>query len=72
MEIHSLLGLRSDPTANCDAVRDQAEVKIASIEEKMRGLLRMKATLEQLTDACQQRLPSAECPLLDVLDDEEA
>ncbi len=70
-EILGLLSLRSQSAESCDSVKEQAEVKIADIEEKIRGLRRMKSTLRKLTQACERREPTAECPLLDVLDEED-
>jgi len=68
-EIGGLLSLRSDPAENCAQVRAQASEKIVSIDEKIRHLARMKESLARLTRACDRREPSAECPILDVLEE---
>ncbi len=70
-EIVGLLSLRSRSAESCDSVKEQAEMKIADIEKRIRGLRRMKSTLRKLTRACERREPTAECPLMDVLDEED-
>ena len=70
-EIVGLLSLRSRSAESCDSVKEQAEMKITDIEERIRGLRRMKSTLRKLTQACERREPTAECPLWDVLDEED-
>lgn len=70
-EIVGLLSLRSRSAESCDSVKEQAQMKITDIEERIRGLRRMKSTLRKLTQACERREPTAECPLWDVLDEED-
>ncbi len=70
-EIVGLLSLRSRSAESCDSVKEQAEMKIADIEKRIRGLRRMKSTLKKLTQACERREPPAECPTWDVLDEED-
>ncbi len=70
-EIMGLLSLRSRSAKSCDSVKERAEIKIADIEERIRGLRRMKSTLRKLTQACERREPRAECPIMDVLDEED-
>jgi len=70
-EILGLLSLRSRSASSCDSVKEQAGMKIADIEQRIRGLRRMKSTLRELTQACENREPTAECPLWDVLDQED-
>jgi MerR family mercuric resistance operon transcriptional regulator len=69
-EIKELLELRVGPHATCCDVRERAQAKISDIEEKIRTLQRMKASLVKLTKACRGRGPVSECPILDALDQE--
>lgn len=69
-EIKELLSLRLQPEASCADVRSRAEAKICDIEEKIRTLERMKATLIRLTQSCSNDGPVSECPILDALDHE--
>jgi len=70
-EIVGLLSLRSRSAESCDSVKEQAEMKIADVEKRILGLCRMKSTLQKLTQACERRKPTAECPLWDVLDEKD-
>ena len=70
-EIVGLLSLRSRSAESCDSVKERAEMKIADIEDRIRGLRRMKSTIRRLTQACERREPTAECPIWDVLDEED-
>ena len=71
-EILGLLSLRSRSSVeSCHSIKEQAAMKIADMEERIRGLRRMMATLRKLTQACESRKLTAECPLWDVLDEEE-
>lgn len=66
-EIKDLLALRLERKASCSKVKQQAEAKIADIEAKMKSC-RMKRALVKLTDACDERAPTSECPILGALD----
>jgi Hg(II)-responsive transcriptional regulator len=72
-EIKELLGLRVDPSsdATCDAVRKLAEEKIADVRGRIRTLQRMEAVLTRLADSCRNRAVTSECPILEVLRQEE-
>ena len=67
-EIKELLSLRLEPASACEDVRRQADLKIASIEEKIHDLQGMKTALAELVDACQGQGTTSECPILDALD----
>ncbi len=67
-EIGDLLSLQSDPKANCMAVRERAETKIADIKEKISALTRIQKSLSKLIRACDTRTESAECPILEALE----
>ncbi len=67
-EIKELLSLRVDSEICCDDVKAKADAKIAGIESKIATLRKMKKALVQLSTACGEREPTAECPILEVLD----
>src|SRR5206468_12637450 len=68
-EIQELLGLRVRHGAACDAVERKTRQKIEVVQQKIRDFQRMKRTLERLAAACAVRRPTAECPILVVLED---
>src|SRR5690348_13052914 len=68
-EIQELLGLRVRHGAACDAVERKTRHKIEVVMQRIRDLQRMKQTLERLAAACMARRPTADCPILDVLED---
>ena len=67
-EIKELLSLRIDPDTCCEDVKAKADEKIEDIEAKIATLRRMKKALVQLTKACNEREPTAECPILKALE----
>jgi len=67
-EIQELLSLRIDPKASCSEVRQRAQAKIGEIEERLRGLQRMREVLWRLIDACGGRGPISACPILEALE----
>lgn len=69
-EIRELLSLRVDPKASCSAVKARAQMKLTDIEEKIASFQRMRRTLRKLVDACDERRPTSECPILESLDSE--
>lgn len=70
-EIRELLALRVEDAAPCEAVQARAEKKAAEIERKIRELQRMKQVLDELVASCEARRPTRECPILEVLDEEQ-
>ena len=64
-EIAELLALEGNPQATCGDVKQRAEEKITTIEERVRDLQRMKRSLVRLTAACSGRGSIDECPILD-------
>lgn len=70
-EIKELLSLRVDGHGDKAEVRRLAQAKLASIEDKMRTLKRMKRVLGELTERCSGCGPTTECPILDSIDTDE-
>ncbi len=71
-EIQELLALRVRRRAACDAVARKTRAKIALVDGKIRDLQRLKRTLEHLAAACEGRRPTADCPMLEALEDDPA
>lgn len=71
-EIHELLQLRVEDRASCAAVASKTQEKISDVAQKIAELQRLEAALHRLADACVSRTPTAECPVLEMLTDEEA
>jgi MerR family mercuric resistance operon transcriptional regulator len=69
LEIQELLALRVRHGAACDVVERKTRQKIEVVQQKIRDFQRMKRTLERLAGACAVRRPTAECPILEVLED---
>jgi DNA-binding transcriptional MerR regulator len=67
-EIRELLALRVDSIDACDRVRVRTRAKIADIDNKIRSLRQMKATLTRLVGACERRRKTNDCPILDSLE----
>src|SRR5712691_12677897 len=68
-EIQELLALRVRHGAACDVVERKTRQKIDVVQQRIRDLQRMKRTLDRLAAACAVRRPTAECPILEVLED---
>lgn len=66
-EISELLSLRAGSDSTCADVKKRAEDKVASIEENIRDLERIKSALMELIATCQGRGSTSECPILDAL-----
>lgn len=66
-EIADLLVLRLDPRTPADAVKRRAHAKIADIDQRVRGLERMRHALVGLAGRCGASGPIEACPLLDAL-----
>ena len=71
-EISDLLELRVDPDTTCEDVRRQAEAKIGDIEERIQSLQKMKQALSKLVASCEGRGPTAECPILEALEENDS
>ena len=71
-EIRELLSLRVDPERTCADVRSMAREKKAAIDTKVAELDRMRRALDRLARVCQGAGPTSECPILELLEQEEA
>jgi DNA-binding transcriptional MerR regulator len=67
-EIRDLLGLRLDPGATKQDVRQRTRSKLEEIEKKAAQLEAMKRALQGLLDCCHGRGKASECPILDSLE----
>lgn len=66
-EAHELLALRAAPSADRRAVRQVAREKIDEVRAKIRDLVRIEATLEELVAACDGEGTTDDCPILHAL-----
>ena len=71
-EIQELLELRVRDGAACGPVERRARAKIATVERKIADLQRIRRTLSRLATACAARRPTAECPIVEALEDDRA
>lgn len=67
-EIAELLTLRADTNTSCDAVRHQAERKLADVVAKIGFMQSIQATLETMIAACQRNDLTGDCPFLDTIE----
>ena len=70
-EIQELLGLRVRHGAACDPVQRKTRHKIEVVQQRITDLQRMKRILERLAGACAARRPTDNCPILEVLEDDD-
>lgn len=70
-EVRDLLELRVDDPASCAAVEAKTREKIEDVRRRIVELERLEAVLSRLADACAARVPTAECPVLEMLSEEE-
>jgi MerR family mercuric resistance operon transcriptional regulator len=68
-EVGELLNLRVKHGRACDAVERSARQKIELVQRKIRGLQRVKQTLERLAAACETRRATDPCPILEALEE---
>ena len=66
-EIRQLLALRVKPRGNCEAVKRRAQAKIVEMEEKINQLQRIRSVLGKLARACDERIDTGSCPILESL-----
>ncbi len=68
-EIAELLALRVQHGEACHEVSDRAKAKVTLVRQKLSELERMQRVLEGLVEACERRAPTAECPILEALEE---
>jgi len=66
-QIRDLLTLRSEGADDCHSVRDQVIRQIAEVDDKIKDLVRIRKSLENLSQICDGNDPMNECPILDFL-----
>jgi MerR family copper efflux transcriptional regulator len=66
-EIRELIALDRDVSADCSALLVRTETKIASIEQKITDLQRMKTALQDVQGRCAGDTSLQECPIMDCL-----
>ena len=70
-EIEDLLTLRVDDPATCAAVEARARAKIDAVRRRIAEMTRLEAVLDRIAGACMSRALTEECPVLEMLNDEE-
>ena len=68
-EIGELLSLRLEQDASCAEVKNRALSKIEQIEIKIRSLLKMKQTLQEITDQCDGKRSVRDCSIMRAFDE---
>ena len=68
-EIDELLELRVEAGKSCASVSQTADRAIARVDGKVRELNAMRQALARLRVACNEGLPTSECPILEALED---
>ena len=69
-EIEELLSLRMQPGTTCGDIRKRARQKIATVNDKIEELQRIRDALGKLAAACKGQGPTSECPILEALESE--
>jgi MerR family transcriptional regulator, copper efflux regulator len=67
-EVGELCALRSDPSALSADFKRRAAEKIAANDAKIRDLKRTREALILLAEACPERGPVGDCPILEAID----
>jgi len=70
-EINELLDLRLEPGSTCGDVKQRAQQKVEEIDQKLRGLRRMKRSLNEMIRACDGNADVNGCPILNSLGTED-
>jgi MerR family transcriptional regulator, copper efflux regulator len=71
-EIRDLLALSADRHRGVKEVKQRAQQRLASIDERIAELMRVRKGLEQLIEACPGHGSPEQCPILRALADEDA
>ena len=70
-EIDELLALRVDDPASCAAVEAKTRDKIDTVRRKIAEMTRLERILDRIGAACASRARTEECPVLEMLSEEE-
>lgn len=70
-EIRELLALRARSQSACGAVERKTRQKIEVVRQRIRDLERINRILERLAAECAARRPTDDCPILEVLEDDD-
>lgn len=70
-EIRELLDLTRLPETTPADIRNRAQTKIKTIDQKLQVLQTMRATLARLVEACHGTGPLSNCPILESLNTDE-
>ncbi len=66
-EVHELLKLQTDPSADCSDVRKQATAKLDEVHHKIRRLQEIGAALKRLIATCPGRGSLQACSIMNAL-----
>lgn len=66
-EVQELLALRTDPAADCGAVRERARAKVLQVNEKIAELERIRVALERIIAICPGRGALPSCTILEAM-----
>ncbi len=66
-EVHELLRLRADPSADCSEVRTRATAKLDEVHRKIKRLKEIGAALKRLIANCPGRGSLQACSIMDAL-----
>lgn len=69
-EIKELLELRMDEDTTCSEIKTEAQKKYQDVIKKIEDLTRIKNTLINLIDSCNEDGPKGDCPILSALEGE--
>ena len=67
-EIKELLGLKTRSVKSCDRVRLKAISKLKEVQEKIKNLIQLENTLNNLIDDCENRVISHCCPIIEKME----
>jgi len=66
-EVNDLLAISTDASASCSDVKERTEIKIESIERKIKALSKMKKALKALASSCEGQGSVRKCPIIKAL-----
>ena len=70
-EVQQMLALQTDDPASCARAQTVTRERIRAVRERLVELERLEGTLQDLVGGCERHEPTAHCPILAVLHDEE-